>query len=331
MGTTKILQIGLGPLGIKIFQYINEKRSIETIAAVDINPDLAEIDLGTLAGGEEVGIPIKGLLSDVNNMSEVDVVILTTSSSLKAISTQVDQILDYGIPIISTCEELTFPWTSDSEIATQIDNKAKEHKVAVVSTGVNPGFLMDTLPAMLTGVCKKVDSVSVHRIQDAQSRRIPFQNKIGAGLSLKEFEKRKEQGNLRHVGLTESMKFIAHAIGWEIDYTEDVISPVVVRSDVVTKDLNIPKGNAIGVRQEGKASFKGKEKIKLVFEAAVGTGVSYDEIKIVGEPNITSRIEGGVHGDIATCSIVLNTIPNILTASPGLKTMKDLSIVSIIN
>ena len=84
----------------------------------------------------------------------------------------------------------------------------------------------------------------------------------------------------------------------------------------------------MGVRQEGRAFYGGEEKIKLIFEAAVGSGTSFDEIKICGTPDIHSRIEGGVNGDIATCSIVLNAIPNVLAASPGLKTMADLPIVS---
>lgn len=325
------MQVGLGPLGLKISKYINDKESIETIAAVDINPELLNKDLGGLAGLGNNGVQIKNSLDTVVNISEVDVVVLTTSSSLKAISKQISPILDLGIPIVSTCEELTYPWDTDREIADDIDKKAIENDVAVVSTGVNPGFLMDTLPAMLTGVCKSVKSISVNRIQDAQTRRLPFQKKIGAGLSLVEFEERKSAGTLRHVGLTESMQFIADAVGWELDHTEDVITPVVTQQDVKTKDLDIPEGNAIGVRQEGRAYFKGEERIKLIFEAAVGTGVSYDEVNIVGEPNICSRIEGGVHGDVATCSIVLNAIPNIINATPGLKTMKDLPIVSIIN
>lgn len=325
------MQVGLGPLGLKISKYINDKESIESIAAVDINPELLNKDLGGLAGLGNNGVQIKNSLDTVENLSEVDVVVLTTSSSLKAISKQISPILDLGIPIVSTCEELTYPWDTDREIADDIDKKAIENDVAVVSTGVNPGFLMDTLPAMLTGVCKSVKSISVNRIQDAQTRRLPFQKKIGAGLSLVEFEERKSAGTLRHVGLTESMQFIADAVGWELDHTEDVITPVVTQQDVKTKDLDIPEGNAIGVRQEGRAYFKGEERIKLIFEAAVGTGVSYDEVNIVGEPNICSRIEGGVHGDVATCSIVLNAIPNIINATPGLKTMKDLPIVSIIN
>ena len=326
-----ILQVGLGPLGQKIGQYICDKKSMVTTAAVDIAPHLKGQDFGELIGNSNSGVQISGSLQDVSNIDDIDVAVLTTSSGFEQIAPQVLEILDYNIPIVSTCEELTFPWSKTSELTEAIDQKAKEKNVAVVSTGVNPGFLMDTLPTMLTAVCKDVDFIEVHRIQDAQTRRIPFQKKIGAGLSLEEFEKKKQDGSLRHVGLTESMQFIADAMNWKLDHTEDVISPIIAEENISTPGMSISKGDAMGVRQVGKASSNGIEKIKLIFEAAVGTGISYDEVQIKGNPNITSRIEGGVHGDIATCSIVLNVIPVLLKSAPGLKTMNDLSVVSIAN
>lgn len=323
-----ILQMGLGPLGVKTFNYIAEKQTMCTLAAVDINPSLAGQDLGTICGTDPAGVIIKSHLSEVENIEEIDVVVLTTSSSINAIGPQVNEILDYNLPIVSTCEELSYPWLNAEGLAQALDEKAKDRNVAIVSTGVNPGFLMDTLPSLLTSVCKKVNHVHVNRIQDAQTRRIPFQKKIGAGLDLKEFDVRKANGSLRHVGLTESMQFISTAVGWTIDHTEDVITPIIAESDIQTDAMFIPKGNAMGVRQVGVASYKGEEKIKLIFEAAVGTGTSYDEVKITGQPDIHSRIEGGVHGDIATCSIVLNAIPSILKSTPGLKTMRDIPLVS---
>lgn len=324
----KVLQVGLGPLGVKIFQYISEKDSMQTIAAVDIAPSLNGQDLGLLASGEKADIPICNSYDAVSNLSEVDVVVLTTSSSMKSIEPQLEQIIKLNLPIVSTCEELTYPWLADQASAQRIDKIAKEHEVAVVSTGVNPGFLMDTLPTMLTSVCKDVKHIQVNRFQDARTRRLPFQQKIGAGLDLQQFKTKQDSGTLRHVGLTESMHFIAQSVGWELDHVEDVISPVVAEENITTEAMSIAKGAAMGVRQEGTASWKGEERIKLIFEAAVGTGVSYDEVQITGTPNINSRIEGGVHGDVATCSIVLNTIPNVLKTSPGLKTMADLPIVS---
>ena len=323
-----ILQVGLGPLGVKINQYISEKKSMRAIAGVDINPNLVGLDIGTHCNTQPNIGKIYNHISQVPNIEDIDIAILTTSSSLQAISAQVVEIINFGIPIVSTCEELTFPWRNDAAISEKLDVCAKENDVAVVSTGVNPGFLMDTLPAMLTGICKDVSHVSVKRVQDATTRRVPFQQKIGAGLSLTDFESKKADGSLRHVGLTESMHFIADSLGWEIDYTEDIINPVISDKSIETESIKIQPGEAMGVQQIGTAKYDGKEKIKLYFEATIGTGVSYDEILISGNPKVHSRIEGGVNGDIATCSIVLNAIPNVLKAAPGLWTMKDLPIVS---
>ena len=320
--------MGLGPLGIKIGQYINEKKSMETVGAVDINPELWHKDFGMHTLGMNSGVKIEKSLKDVPNLDNVDIVVLTTSSSIHSIAPQLEEILDYNLPVVSTCEELMYPWYTDASISEKIDLKAKEKGVAILSTGVNPGFLMDTLPSMLTGVSKEVNHVVVNRFQDARTRRVPFQQKIGAGLSLSQFEERKKSGSLRHVGLTESMQFIADAVGMKVDRTEDIISPVIAKEEIVTEAMTIPQGYAMGVRQEGRAFSNGEEKIKLIFEAAVGSGTSYDEVRISGMPDIHSRIEGGVNGDVATCSIVLNAIPNVLAASPGLKTMADISIVS---
>lgn len=318
----------MGPLGIKISEHISEKSSMRTSAALDINPALKGRRLSDLSAGLDSDVAIHSSAQDIEALKDVDAIILTTSSGLSAIGKQLEALIPLGKPIISTCEELTYPWKTNPVLSEQLDSLAKQHEVAVLSTGVNPGFLMDTLPTVLTSVCKSVDSIEVHRIQDAVTRRLPFQKKIGAGKTLEEFEAAKQAGTLRHVGLTESMHLIAARMGWELDHTEDVITPIVATADVSTEAMEIPTGYAMGVRQIGKGLIGGEEKIKLVFEAAVGTGTSYEEVKIKGTPDINSRIEGGVHGDIATCSIVLNAIPITMNSEPGLRTMADVPIVS---
>jgi 4-hydroxy-tetrahydrodipicolinate reductase len=221
-----------------------------------------------------------------------------------------------------------YPWDNSKEWSETIDRAATDKKVAVLGTGVNPGFLMDALPSMLTGVCNQVERIEVRRYQNAQFRRIPFQKKIGAGLSLEEFEKRKNEGSLRHVGLTESMHFLASQLGWTLDKTEDKIEPVIADRMIQTEAMTLISGQAAGVRQIGKGWVDGVEKIKLTFQASVGEPDSYDEIEIFGTPHIRSRIMGGVHGDIATCSIILNACRSILKASPGLRTMADIPMIT---
>lgn len=323
-----VVQIGLGPLGIKIANFIKERNGLRTIAAVDKNPEMIGKDLGELTGGLASGIIIQGDLGDAIENEKPDIAILTTVSDMQRVTPQIEEIVAYGIPVVSTCEELAHPWDEMPLLAKRIDEAAKRNGVAVVGTGVNPGFLMDSLPTFLTAVCQHVEHVQVNRYQDAQFRRLPFQKKIGAGLTLEEFEKRRQDGSLRHVGLTESMQFIAHRMGWKLTKTEDIIEPVIAEHDLETMDLHIKKGQARGVRQVGNAYVDDLVVINLVFQATVGEPESYDEVIIKGNPNIISRIPGGINGDVATCAIVLNAIPQVLRAKDGLQTMGDIPLVS---
>ncbi len=325
MNPIKIIQIGIGPLGIKTAKFIAERKGLKTIAAVDKNPDLVGKDLGELCGRDNWGISLKSNMKEAIANEKPRVAVLTTVSDMDRITPQIEEIVSHGIPVVSTCEELSYAWDCSPDLANRIDAAAKAKGVAVLGTGVNPGFLMDSLPVFLSAVCQEVTSVRVNRFQDAQFRRIPFQKKIGAGLTLEEFEKKKKDGTLRHVGLTQSMQMIAHRMGWVLDKTEDIISPVIAKNQIVTNAMTIPKGAASGVNQVGNGYASCELKIRLSFQAAVGEPESFDEIIIEGSPRLHSKIMGGVNGDIATCAIVLNAIPQILRAQPGLKTMVDIA------
>ena len=328
MKNIRILQIGIGPLGIKTAQFIAERKGLQTIAAVDKSPALLGKDLGELTTGKPSKVIIKESIAEAIKKQRPDVAVLTTVSDMKRITPQIKEIVAHGIPVVSTCEELSFPYKTSTSLSKEINQAAIAHNVAVIGTGVNPGYLMDALPIFLTAVCQDVQAVEVSRFQDAKHRRIPFQKKIGAGLTLEEFNQKIQDGSLRHVGLTESMQMIAHRMGWKLDKTEDIISPVIALKKTTTPAMTIKKGDATGVRQVGNGYVNGEIKIKLVFQATVGEKKSYDEVVIKGTPDIRSVIEGGVNGDVATCAITLNTIPQLLRAAPGLKTMVDIPPVS---
>ena len=198
----------------------------------------------------------------------------------------------------------------------------------MLGTGVNPGFLMDSLPLALTAVCQAVESVRVIRIQDAATRRIPFQRKIGAGLTLEAFEAKRMEGPLRHVGLAQSMAMIAARMAWTIDRMEDELTPIVAEHRIRTDVMTIEPGMACGVQQIGRAFSGARERITLVFRAAIGEPDPEDTVEITGTPNVRSTVKGGINGDVATCAITLNAIPRLLEAGPGLHTMTDISLVS---
>ena len=325
------VHIGIGPLGQKVLRYAVERGCFNIVGAVDPDPEKAGKDIGQLCGIEPLGITIRDNLADAIKGQSVDVVLVTTVSSLVALESQVVQLANAKLNIVSTCEELFFPWKTNPEVAGRSDDICRRNGVACVGTGVNPGYLMDLLPTVLTGLCQDVRKVEVWRIQDASVRRIPFQQKIGAGLTLEEFEAKKKAGTLRHVGLPESVDFIADRLGWKLDKSTESLEPVVAESQIDSGYEPISKGMACGVHQVGRDFVGDREVITLNFRAAVGEPESYDQVHIDGKPGIQSRISGGVNGDIATCAITLNAVRSILQASPGLKTMGQIPPISFFN
>jgi 2,4-diaminopentanoate dehydrogenase len=323
MAALKLVQIGLGPLGVKMIQFAQQRPSaFAVIGGVDIDAAKAE------HVGKTLGIPTWTSLAGALNSASADVAILTTLSDIARITPQIEEIVARGLPIVSTCEELSFPWTTSPALSERIDRAAKAKNVAVLGTGINPGFLMDFLPTTLTGVCQRVDKIKVTRVQDATHRRIPFQQKIGAGLTIAEFEAKKKSGILRHVGLTESIHMIAVRMGWKLDRATDELSPILAARDVRSSAFTVQQGDPAGVQQIGRGIVNGQEKITLLFRASIGEPNPHDTIEITGDPPITSTIPGGVHGDVATCAITLNSAKQILRARPGLVTMTDIPVPS---
>jgi len=226
--------------------------------------------------------------------------------------------------VVTTCEELAFPTPENQAAWRDIDRAATAKKVSVLATGVNPGFAMDALPIMMTAVCERVDRVTVNRIQDARIRRIPFQMKIGSGLTRAQFARKVDEGTVRHVGLTESIAMIADAIGWKLDRITDEIRPKIAKETVASEFLAVDPGYVCGIIQDGVGYRKGEALIRLHMEAYLGAPETYDRVDIEGSPKLSATFAGGIHGDVATASITVNSIPKVLDAAPGLHTMRDL-------
>jgi 2,4-diaminopentanoate dehydrogenase len=327
----RVIQIGLGPLGRKTVQFADGRPGLRIVAAVDPAPGIAGRTLRDLCEGAGGGVAVASSLpAALSSAAEPpEVAILTTSSDLDRVEGQLCELADAGLPVVSTCEELSYPWTAHPDHAARIDARFRERSVASLGTGVNPGFLMDYLPAVLTGLCRSVRHVTVRRVQDASARRVPFQVKIGACLSIDEFAARVAEGSLRHVGLPESTHFVAAALGLRLERVEEELRPVLSEHRVTTGFRPIESGMACGVEQIARGYADGREVVRLEFRATVGEAESFDQVEIDGEPSLLCTIAGGVNGDIATCAVVLNALAVVVKASPGLHTMLDLPIPTV--
>lgn len=332
MAAVKVVQIGLGPIGQRVVQFLSERKGLKLVGAVDVDPAKVGRDAGEISGlGRKLRVPVSGSLADALKRSPADVAVLCTTSSLKKAAEQILEIVGRKLAVVSTCEELAYPWKTASGLARKLDEAAKKKKVAVLGTGVNPGFLMDYLPLAMTAISRRVDRVVVKRTQDASIRRVPFQQKIGAGLTPEQFEAKRQTGTLRHVGLTESIHMIAARLGWKLTRTEDVLSPILAEREITNGYVPIKPGMAAGVQQIGRGLIGDREVIRMEFRAAVGEPDPADTIEIHGEQTFRSVIAGGINGDVATCAITVNAIGQVLSAAPGLRTMADIAPVSYLS
>jgi len=325
----KVLHIGLGPIGAGIVRQVVSRKSLVIVGAVDIDPEKTGRDLGEVCGlGRRLRVKVTDDISRTIKASKPDVAVICTSSSLKKVIPEFEAVLKLKVPIVSTTEELAYPVKSNARAAKRIDQLARRARVAVLGTGVNPGFAMDALPIALTAVCERVEAIAVDRVQDASVRRLPFQQKIGAGLTRDEFIERVRNGTVRHVGLAESISMIADAMGWKLERITDEIEPKMAVARVASQFLTVEPGRVCGLIQDGVGYVAGEPLIKLHMEAYLGAPESFEAVRIAGSPALSMKIAGGIHGDIATASITVNSIPKVLEAAPGLRTMRDMALPS---
>ena len=328
-GPIRVIHFGLGPIGAAVVRQVATRKGLKVVGAVDIDPAKVGRDLGDVAGvGRQLKVKVSNDAKKAIKSSKPDVAILCTQSSLKKVLPQIEAIVKMKVPIVSTTEELAYPTKANMKYAREIHQIAKKHKVAILGTGVNPGFVMDALPITLTGVCEKVEAIRVDRIQDARIRRLPFQQKIGAGLTREQFQRKVDDGSVRHVGLTESVSMIADALGWKVDRITDEIQPKIASAAVASEFLAVDPGYVCGIVQDGIGYRDGEPVITLHMEAYLGAPESYDAVEVTGSPTLKMKLAGGVHGDVATASITVNSIPKILDVAPGLHTMRDMPLPS---
>lgn len=299
---------GLGAIGAEILKHLLERaHEVVGVADSDINKAGKTVpELTGLALDLRVRPSIRAL-----QLNGVDVAILSTSSRLSNIEADIIHAVSSGVDVVTTSEEMAYPDYAGVEAGLRIDTLAKEKGVSVVGVGVNPGFVMDWVPAVVASASKNPTSIHVVRSVDVSRRRRQLQAKTGVGLTKAKFEKGVAEGTLGHVGLIESANLIALSLGKELEGLSYGIFPALGSEDYV-----------MGVRQfaEGRA---GGCTIRLDLEMTI-TSADFDTVEVKGDPNLKLRFERGVFGDSATVALTVSAVERIRYARPGLITALEL-------
>ena len=325
----RIAQFGLGPIGVETLRLLAAKPWARIVGGVDIDPAKVGKSLAELGAGERFeNQKCYDTFRELWENEQPQVVVHTAGSKLGPAIEQIAPMAAAGVSVVSSCEELLFPYHRDYSATVELDRLCKEHGARVVGTGVNPGFVMDVLPVCLTGVSRSVEEIHIQRVVNASTRRMPLQQKIGSGMAPEEFRLLFTMGKAGHAGFQESAALLAHCMGWDAESISETCEPVVADHDIKTKYFHVKRGQTCGLHQQATVSVKGRVRITMDLKMYLDASDPHDAVQVVGEPALNLRINGGVAGDDATVAALANAVPRILMVSPGLRLMTDLPVPS---
>lgn len=335
MSEIRVIQWGLGAMGSGMARLMQLKTGIRIVGAYDQDPQKIGRDLGEFLGGVKTGVLIQSPPQAGERLEAADLVVLATASFTKAVAPQIAQAVEQKMNVISIAEEMAYPWAQEPELAKQMDLLARAYGVSVLGTGINPGFVLDTLILALTGTCLEVKQIKAARINDLSPFGPTVMRTQGVGTSVEAFEAGLQSGDIvGHVGFRESIQLMAKALGWELERIEETRAPIISTVYRETAHVKVEPGQVAGCRHTAIGYVQGEPKIELIHPQqilpqleGVETG---DYIDITGTPDLHLAIKPEIPGGLGTMAMAVNMIPQVLAARPGLLSMAELPIPAAI-
>lgn len=325
----RVLLWGLGAMGSGMASMLFSRKRAEVVAAIEVS-EKAGGDLGDLLGMARVGVKVSHDPEEAFS-TKPDIALICTASFVKDVFPKVKYALEKGADVITIAEEMAYPWAADPELASEMDRIALNAGKTVLGTGINPGFVLDTLVISLTGVCRRVDRIHAKRVNDLSPFGPTVMKTQGVGITVEEFKKGLETEEIvGHVGFRQSIGLIARVLNWKIDKVVEEREPILSKVARKSKYAEVSPGNVAGCRHIARAYSGGREVIFLEHPQQIcpeAEGVQTgDYVTIEGDPPISLAIKPEIPGGIGTIGVAVNMIPLVIEARPGLVTMADLPV-----
>ena len=327
----RVAVCGLGSIGAPAARLLLDgRRGLELVAAATLEPEAHGRPVGDVVGAAAGGsVPVVASLGELLE-TRPDAVVLATGSFIRDAAADVLQIVGAGANLVSPCEELAFPFNRFPEHARDIDAAAREHGVTVLGTGVNPGFIFDALLATATGVCWDIRSIRGRRVVDVIGFGENIHRRLGIGYMPDEFEQGHRDGTIAgHVGFPESIEMVCERLGVPLDGpVEERFEPMVAETAAPTRYGEVPAGKTEGFVQRAVGTVGGEPRVQLELVLHLRPNAAglepADTIAIDGRHPVNLELKPGMDAILATSAVLVNSIPTVVAAPAGLKSVKDL-------
>ena len=334
MREVRVVLWGLGAMGSGMARLLAKRKGVHVAAACDINPSYVNKNMYEALDIPQEGKPDAPVHADILEAlshKPVDICVIATNSFVKDVYPKVLQVLREGVNVLTIAEEMAWPYAQSPDMALDMHIVARQNKVSVLGTGINPGLMMDLLAVCLSGAQTELDHVRCERVNSLSPFGKAVMEEQGIGMRPEGFDQGVADGSLAgHVGFEESIHMMASAFGWPVDEVKTQMLPIITGIDRKAPHGEAKAGQVAGVNMTGQGIVRGEEKLTMLHPqqiepqlVGVDTG---DYITLTGQPPIAMAIKPEVDGGLGTIAMACNVLPFVVAAKPGLLSMLDLPV-----
>jgi 4-hydroxy-tetrahydrodipicolinate reductase len=319
----RLALVGFGRVGRAVLELALSRPWIEVVAVVAKRPERDGEACAATVPSAPAGLVIRVDTESVLRSARPDVVIVATTSRLVDVHPQlVDAARSGARAVVSTAEELAWVRPGDGPSARAIHGLASRHDVAIVATGVNPGFALDLFPLVLTALAWDVERIEARRNVDVSAFAPHTRRQLGIGHDADSFATGVASGSIvGHLGFRESLRLLGETLGRPAERIDIETRPIFADRTYVLEDGVVEHGTTIGARQRAVAWREGRPWIDvemLLHAAPAEAGLrTVDEARVFGRHELHASLDPGSPAIPSTAAQLVNVIPTALRAAPG--------------
>jgi 4-hydroxy-tetrahydrodipicolinate reductase len=316
---------GVGAMGSIIARLMLEK-GVEIVGAVARSPEKVGRDLGEVAGlGQKSGVLVE---ADARRALErgADIAVVSAASYLSVMFDHFKLCLEHGCNVVTIEEETVWPWGTSAELASELDRVGKEHGTTLAASGAQDVFWLN-LVATLMGASHRIDSVSGRCTWNADDYGPEVAAHVHLGESREEFDRYVEKHGWPDFVVRANLEALVASAGFTSSTVSASVVPVTADADTWSASLGatVPAGAVLGVVDA--VTIATREGPTFTFEMAgrvyARGEVDTNEWVVHGEPELR-LFNDAVPTRLITCTSVVNRIPDVIEAPPGLVTLDRL-------
>jgi hypothetical protein len=343
--TYRVIQWATGTVGIHAVPAIVAHPELE-LAGLWVHSDSkAGKDAGELCGGPPAGVAATqdaGALLDL----DVDCICYTANSDLRpdGVVDDICRMLSSGKNVVNTSYvPLLFPKAAGEGVYDRLQAACLQGGSSFYTSGIDPGFGNAGITVHALALCKEVRRVRMLEIVNYATWDNPFTmfQIMGFGKQDPSQSLLLSPGSIS-LAWGPVLHLVASAIGLQLDSVEETHEIIRADEDITIASGTVEKGTISGMRFEIIGMVGGEERIVVEHVTRLRDddapdwpqGAGY-RILIEGEPHVKLELELGSDlgdhnhaGCLATAMHVVNAIPAVVQAAPGVLTLLDLPVYS---